>query len=142
MNVDPKLDIGIRYFTSGRLKEDFKTYPDNYSIDIVEITNTRSSALEIESLLIHAHISNQFCKNMAYDVVAYKRATNKTDKKSNVIPIGDRQIKKISRVKKKMIQAAIRADKLTKKTLTTYFDENLGCEVFIYPTSGIRNGKK
>lgn len=126
----PTDDLGVFYFTSGGLKSDFQANTENYNITIVGIYPNRKLALEAESVLIHNSFSDVRCFNRAYDKVALKSAERKArfTKVKNVEPE-----KKISNQKKKMIQKATQIDNLVKKTLPTYFNEELGCDVIIYP---------
>lgn len=138
-DILPENDIGKKYFTSGILREDFKSDPDKYTVTILEVFDKRNLAVETESVLISMNLSNPLCKNLTYDKAAYKRAIrkpldDKSKKTKNIPGKTRRQMQKIN--------AKVKSNEIAKKSLESYFDEALGCTVYVYPTAGKKFGKK
>ena len=67
-NKDPLDDLGISYFTSGRLRLDFKNTPHKFEREILFTSEFKSEAYNFEQLLIKSHFSNRLCENRNFTV--------------------------------------------------------------------------
>lgn len=81
IGIDPHNDLGIIYFTSGSLKEDFKQNTDSYQKTILFVSPCNKSAYRKEQVLIEAHLGDPLCMNKQYDKKAFKQAKTKSIKK-------------------------------------------------------------
>jgi hypothetical protein len=138
--VNPEHDLGVVYFTSGRLKKAYKAIPESYDKFILEIFKKKYDALKAESLIIQANLSNPMCKNLTYDKAAYYKAIS-----PDAYFHHKRRKKKEERqeeLKQVRIEAKVKSNERLKKTLESYFDESLGCVVHVYPTAGKKGGRK
>ena len=51
LNLTPNQDLGIVYFSSGKLEEQFKKFPDQFKIKLIATFNTPQEATNYETLL-------------------------------------------------------------------------------------------
>jgi hypothetical protein len=70
---NPLDDIGIKYFTSGKLKDHFKSSPSSYEIDILFVSEKRKDAFAEEQKLIKKNILNNLNRNFSYDGCSLKK---------------------------------------------------------------------
>jgi len=92
LNLTPNQDIGIKYFTSGKLKKMFKNTPELFIIDILLSHDNYKEIYRVEQELIKEHITNPLCMNKQYNDISGKIVY------SGIHDIGARQ--RISKSKK------------------------------------------
>ena len=66
LRLSPEQDIGIIYFTSGKLREQFKQNPNNFIKEILFTDINDDIVYTSEQNFIKEHINNPLCLNKQY----------------------------------------------------------------------------
>ena len=61
--TEPLNDLGVKYFTSGNIKSLFMRMPENFTRQILFVTNSRYECFGIEQKYIFIYIRNKLCSN-------------------------------------------------------------------------------
>ncbi len=98
-NITPAQDLGKKYFTSGKLRKDFKKNPDNFKIKLIATFDTIREAVDFE-------------KKQTKKVYKNKRYANIASYPARITPIGH----KISEETKRKISEANKGKKRSEET--------------------------
>jgi len=135
--TNPNDDLGIVYFTSGSIKNQYKEFTSFYTKEIISIHDVKHDAYIEEQTLISLNIKDPLCLNKNYNPNASLSLPDQKNKQFNQVYLNSsyKKRKEIRRQenKDKKIQKKQRAHDKLKKSCIQYCDLETKAIVYIFP---------
>lgn len=133
-SISPLDDLGVIYFTSGKLQKSFRENPNDYTKEILCTFNKKNDAYLHEQKIISKNISNPLCKNINVNSKAYLDNFITENTVNNKLSLSkQRKIKRKEENTKKRAAKATSKYNRRKKYFIQYCDIETRQIVFIIP---------